>query len=189
MGSWVRCGLAAVMLALGAGWAADARATLVRGFSLPGLVAEAHSVLRGEVAWQEVVYDARWGRVYTHSFLVVDEVLAGREAVGDVVVVRQLGGELDGVLSQVPGTARLEVGAEVVVFARTDGAFHYLVGMAQGAFEVRREAPGRVTLRRSTAGLTVPPVAGPTRPLAPDALTLDALRAQVRDQGRAGGRQ
>ncbi len=132
----------ALALALVAQLAPTAAATLVRGFSLHELVRAGHSAVRGEVIGAEVVWDAAWGNVYTHTFVRVDEVLSGAERVGDVVVVRQLGGLLDGVEQRVVGTADLPLGAEVVVFARSDGAFHYLVGMAQGAWRVTRAGAG-----------------------------------------------
>jgi hypothetical protein len=72
------------------------------------------------------------------------------------------------------------MGAEVVLFTRTDSAHHYLVGMAQGAYTVDRRGPGEATLRRGGAGLRMAPIPGPRDRVAPKRLTLDALRTTVR---------
>ena len=118
-------------------------ATIVRSFSLRGLASEAHEVVRGEVLDEEVVYDAWWDRVYTHTTLRVDEAIGGHARPGDIIVVRQLGGLLDGVQSLVVGTVDFTPGDEVVLFTRTDGALHYLVGMAQGSYLVLDDAEGK----------------------------------------------
>lgn len=153
-----------------------AHATLARPFPLAELVRASHSIVRGEVVDQESVWDAAWGEVYTLSWVRVDEVLEGRERVGELVVVRQIGGVIDGVERRVVGVAPLTLGDEVVVFARTDGTFHYLVGMAQGAFHVQRGPSVRV-LRGGLPGLVAS--AGPMRPLAPDAAGWSEFRGEV----------
>ncbi len=155
--------------------AAPAGATLLPTFSVRGLTLEAHAVVRGEVIDDEVVYDAAWGRVYTHTVVRVTETLSGWAAPGELIVLRQMGGALDGVHSQVVGTAPLFPGDEVVLFARTDGAYHYLVGMAQGAFRVDRSGDGAATLSRSTHALTLVPPVLPAAAAPPERMTLDTL--------------
>jgi len=152
----------------------DAHATLVRPFSLAELVHEAHSVVRGEVVDQETTWDDTRHELYTLSWVRVDEVLSGREGPGELVVVRQIGGVRDGLERHVVGTAKLVVGDEVVLFTRTDGTFHYLVGMAQGAFLV---APSLRVTRRGLPALSASQA--PMRPLAPDDTSWPTLRAAV----------
>lgn len=176
----------AALAALATAVAPAARATLVRPFSLVELCRAAHSVLRGEVVGEEVVWDAARREVYTLTSVAVSDVLVGRERPGDVVLVRQIGGVLDGVERRVVGTADLALGDEVVVFARTDGAFHYLVGMAQGAFHVARAGDGGDVLARTVPagvlGSALTPGA-PLAPVAPDRLRWGELRALVRRLG------
>ncbi|MBD89948.1 MAG: hypothetical protein CL940_06405 [Deltaproteobacteria bacterium] len=159
--------------------AAPASATLVRAVPMRAMAAQAHEVIRGHVLDSECLYDPVFERVYTHTRLAVLETLAGSTTRGDVIEVRQIGGILDGIESRVVGTARLEMGAEVVLFTRTDGAHHYLMGMAQGAYAVDRRAPGAPTLHRETGALRIAPPFGPAAKLAPDRLTLDTLRTFV----------
>ncbi len=173
-GTLVCVAIAAVMTAS----SPDSHATIVRGFSLSGMTATAQSIVRGTVVDQEVVYDSHWGRVYTHTIIEVSEVLWGTEIPGEFVVLRQIGGELDGITSRVVGTAHIEVGDEVVVFARTDGARHYLVGMAQGLYQVDRRAATPL-VARGVYGLRLIPQPGPARAIAPTGMTLATLRAHV----------
>lgn len=163
----------------GLGLWAPAWATLLPTFSVRGLTFEAHAIVRGEVLEDEVVYDAAWGRVYTHTVVRVSETLSGGSAPGDLIVVRQMGGALDGVHTQVVGTAPLLPGDEVVLFARTDGAFHYLIGMSQGAFRVDRASGAEAGVSRSTHALNLLPAVAPAAEAPPEGMTLAGLRAAV----------
>jgi len=180
--------LACGMLLAATGVVDTARATIVRAFSLGALSAEAQSIVRGTVVDQEVVYDARWGRVYTHSLIEVEEVLWGTDRPGDFVVVRQIGGELDGVLSMVVGTAPVRLGDEVVTFARVQEGLHFLVGMAQGLYQVDRADAATPRVARGVSGLKLVAPAGPVRPVAPHRMGLDQLRARVQASLAAQGR-
>ena len=159
--------------------AAPASATLVRAVPMRTLAAQADVVVRGHVLDSESLYDPVFRRVYTHTRVAVLETLAGHTPRTSVIEVRQIGGMLDGVESRVVGTAKLGMGTEVVLFTRTDGAHHYLMGMAQGAYAVDRRAQGPATLHRETGDLRIAPPFGPAAKLAPDRLTLDTLREYV----------
>ncbi|MGM0574774.1 MAG: hypothetical protein ACQEXJ_03465 [Myxococcota bacterium] len=162
-------------------------ATIVRGFSLEAMTLESHAVVRGEVIDEEVVYDADRGRVYTHSFVRIRQAWSGHDRPGDVIAVRQIGGLLDGVESHVVGTVDLHVGDDVVLFARTDGAFHYLVGMSQGLWQIDHSPAGAPVVARGVDSLRLARPAGPTHGAAPDRTTLAELRARVEAILAGGG--
>lgn len=172
--------LAAALTLLFAGAAtAPAQATIVRGFTLPAMTLEAHRIVHGEVVAVDAVWDAQRQRVYTHTTVRVIDSWAGADDT-EHIVVRQMGGVLDGVVTSVVGNAHLELGAEVVLFVRTDGFLHYLVGMAQGHYEVLREEGRPATVARSTAGLRRVGLRGPIRLDAPQRTRLSELEARVR---------
>ena len=159
---------------------APAGATIVRSFTLTQMTLEADAVVRGEVVFDEPIYDEFYQRVYTISWVRVHEVLAGHDRPGDMIAVKQIGGIIDGIEWRVVGTAQLDMGAEVVLFARTDGAYHYLVGMAQGMYEVTDDGQGQgLPLVRKMAGVQRAPLVGPSRATAPNRLTLESLRQRV----------
>ena len=165
-----------------------ANATLVRSFSMAALTLESHDIVRGEVIGEEVVFDPRYDEVFTDTVIRVHETMAGTSPEGDVVVLRQIGGVLDGVETHVVGTVDLQVGDEVVAFMRTDGAFHYLVGMSQGAWAVDRPAQGGAQLHRNLGGVTRVARPIPARQVAPNRLRLQALRDIVAAIRAGGGR-
>ncbi len=169
------------------GVSSTAGATIVKQFTLRGLTVEAHEIVRGEVVDEEVVYDSWWGRVYTHTTVRVDEVLGGEAHVGDLIVIRQLGGALDGLETVLVGTAEFTLGDEVMLFTRTDGALHYLIGMAQGSYFVHRDNAGKAIVTRALGQLGFAPTPMITGHRAPNRTTLDQLRGFVAAFRHAGG--
>ncbi|MEC9072368.1 MAG: hypothetical protein VX938_08325 [Myxococcota bacterium] len=157
-------------------FAAEASATIVPAFPLRQLAMEAHEVVRGQVVDQRFVYDPARDRIYTHTRIVVDEDLRWSGPGLRDVVVRQLGGVVGDRESHVVGNARLKLGAEVVLFARTDGTYHYVVGMSQGAYEVMRSPDGSAVLTRGASPITQMIRPGPVAASAPDRMSLQDLR-------------
>ena len=161
------------------GVSGTAGATIVKPFTLRGLTVTAHDIVRGEVVDEEVVYDTWWGRVYTQTSVRVLESLSGDAQVGDVIVIRQLGGSLDGHETRLVGTTDFVLGDEIVIFARTDGAFHYLIGMAQGSYFVTRSEHGLAGVKRSIGDLTLAPSSPIAGTRAPEHTSLQRFRTLV----------
>lgn len=162
--------------------APGASATIVPAFPLRQLAVEAHDVLRGHVVDARVVYDPMRDRLYTHTTIEVIEDLQGLIRGGDRITVRQIGGVLGDRETRVVGTATLSPGAEVVIFARTDGRYHYLVGMAQGAYDVIRPRGSAPVLARGVGHMTRIIGTGPVAATAPERMTLSTLRLLVSAQ-------
>ncbi len=129
-----------------------AQGTTVRGFTTRAMTLEAAAVFRGRVVSKTGIWSDDKSKIYTESVIAVGEVLAGKVDKKQVTV-RQLGGTVGEVRMHVEGIAPLTVGEEVVLFARTDGARWYLVGMAQGKFAVTRDKAGAEIVTREVAGL------------------------------------
>jgi len=113
----------------------------------PETVQEAPIIARGKVGmryadWAQGTDGKR--RIYTYTELRVDEVLKGKVA-GQNVMMRELGGEKDGVGMQIAGSAEFEKGEDVVVFLQPpnqDGT-HTLQGMMMGKYNVRQDPGGQ----------------------------------------------
>ena len=159
-------------------------ATIVPAFPLRQLAVEAHDVLRGHVVDERMVYDPMRDRIYTHTTVEVTEDLRGLTRGGQRITVRQIGGVLGDRETRVVGTAFLSPGAEVVIFARTDGRYHYLVGMAQGAYDVIRSQDTEPVLARGVGHMTQIFRTGPVAATAPERLELSTLRRLVTAEGR-----
>ena len=162
-------------------------ATIVKSFTLRGLATAAHEVVRGEVIDEEVVYDAWWGRVYTHTTVRVDEAIGGTARAGDLIQVRQLGGILDGIETILVGTSDFTLGDEVVLFTRSDGAFHYLVGMSQGRYSVLRNEDGQASVTRGIGNLGLVAQPQPSERLAPNRASLEDFLEAVTLMRTPGG--
>ena len=155
--------------------------------SLEDLVDRADSVVRARVVDRESRLCDEGRQVYTYTTL---EVLSSMKGPGrDTVVVRQLGGEVDGIGSLVGGDARFEVGEEVVVFLRDnpDGKpFLHMIGLSQGKFRVERSEDQVLAVRELSDLSLVRPRDGRLEPVdAPGVSTLnleeleDAINAAV----------
>jgi MYXO-CTERM domain-containing protein len=154
-----------------------AHATSARRLPLTSLAQASTLALRGQVAEQRVV--KRDDRVYTESVVRVGECWKG--TCGASILIRQLGGEIDGQGLSIEGSAALAVGDEVVLFLRVrkDGAFSP-VGMAQGVFQITRDPKGQIVrLERDLRGLTFPREDGAEAVGAKEAFTFSAVRAAV----------
>lgn len=145
--------LAAALLSLPLA-ASTANASVARALSLEEMSRSSQSVVRGRVIWTEAM-TLPGGAIVTVTEVEVEDVLAG-DAPATVTFVEPGGEPGDtGVGMLVSGTAKFEMGEEVVVFAdvaRGGYATHFPgtfrpMAMSQGKLRVIREgnAPARLT--------------------------------------------
>lgn len=144
-----RAWFSGVLLICGALAALPAQATVMTYMNTQELTERATSVVRGTVEQQQVV--ERGGHLWTDSYVRVLEALKGKVGTGQILVLRQPGGETLTVGERVGGTARFAVGEEVLVFARPVRHYHVPVGMCLGKYGIRRGKDGRVYASRDLA--------------------------------------
>jgi len=174
----------------------DASATTIRAFSTHDMVREAAIVVRGSIVGQRSLWNQDKTLIVTETTVTVTETLVGRTQ-SKTVIVRQLGGEVDGLSLSVPGTAKLKKGHHVLLFLRRDAKFHYLVGMAQGHYAVRKTKHGEEVSRNidnlhlitKKLGRRVGHRAAPSHTAKQKALTYKAFKAQIRKYAKALGRK
>ncbi len=123
-----------------------AKATTARGLSLEALSKKSHHILVGTPLASSPRYETIGGqkRIVTETRLAIDDEVV--DAPGDSeILVRTLGGVLDGVGELVHGEAQLVLNERSVVFlhARADGVL-WLQGMAQGHYPLRIESQRRL---------------------------------------------
>jgi hypothetical protein len=173
---------------------ASASATTIRSMSTAEMVTESTVIVRGTVGAQRGLFNADKSRIYTDSTVLVTRVIAGTgvgHGVGPTtrlerISVRQIGGRVGEVSMTVPGVARLAPGEDVVLFLRTDGTRHYLVGMAQGKFSLRKGPEGQTLVGRNLSGLHFLPSRGKPvghSPVTPPPETYNALVERIRTAG------
>ena len=158
--------------------AGAALASTVLPMDLTALALQADAVVLGRCLGSKVVWNAAHTRIYTDWTVAVDQTLKGSP--GQKIVVRQLGGELDGVGMIAAGITRLAPGQEVVLFlgSRQEQGVRRTLGLSQGLFPVTTEPQtGRKSVRTSSA--LVSSTASQTGSQAAE-LPLDQFLAQVR---------
>jgi len=139
------------------GFTSPAYATTFIERPFPEAVQDAPIVVRGRTGspysdWAKAKDGNR--RIYTYTDLQIDEVLKGSPQSRTSVLMRELGGEKNGVGMQVSGTAQFERGEDVVVFlgpVNADGS-HSVTGMMMGKLEVVKGDDGKQYLSGPVLG-------------------------------------
>jgi len=116
--------------------AGAALASTVIPMDLTALAGQADAVVLGRCLESKVVWNAAHTRIYTDWTVAVDQTVKGSP--GQKLVVRQLGGELDGIGMIAAGVKRLAPGEEVVLFlgSRQEQGVRRILGLSQGQFPV-----------------------------------------------------
>lgn len=135
--------------------AGAARATTMTHLDTPALARASHQIVIGHVAATRAHWNDTHTRIVTDVDVDVSESLKGAPATR--VTLTQLGGEVDGVKVTVDGCAAFRPGEDAVLFVWRDARGRaQLTGMAQGKFEIERDArTGARTVQRRTPGFAV----------------------------------
>jgi len=134
--------------------ATPAEATVAVQVDRPQLVEMSDLVVRATVLGATSRWNEDRTQIITLTRLAVTQHLKGAGATE--LVVRQFGGEVDGLVSHVSGDARLEAGADVVLCLRRGAGVVYLTAMAQSVWYVNPQVSGATPeVHRDLAGLTL----------------------------------
>lgn len=185
-----RCRTAAIPIALTlAALAApsEAEATTVRALSLRQKAEIAPVVVHGIVQRTTVEWEVPEARVHTLLTLRVTESVKGGHEPGELIVVRQPGGTLDGFTMTAPGLATYAPGDEVILFLEPFGPYLVSIGIGIGTYRVEAQGDARwVTHAPQVSGVTFVegrrPVIEPIRPMEPTPLHvfMKTLRSHAR---------
>ncbi len=186
----LRAALTGLLLA-----ATTVHATTMVRFDTPGLARQSHQIVIGRVAATRAHWNEAHTRILTDVDVDVTETLKGGPA--QHVTLTQIGGEVDGVRMNISGCASFRPGEEAVLFVWHDARGRaQLTGLAQGKFEIERDArTGARTVQRRAPGFAVSDLralrqapAGRTAPtLALDDFVRE-IRAAVADSASGGAR-
>lgn len=138
--------LVALMLFASNGWALT-----VMEKSFAQLVEQADLVIIGTVEY----IDGQWDGAQTASRIVSAITLGNLQVIkgamtASTYVLHMAGGEVGGFRQVYPGLPKLELGGRYTLFVRGNGqSLVPLVGVDQGVYEVRWDAPARQYMARS----------------------------------------
>jgi len=131
---------------------APAFATVMVKIDLDGLVGRADGILVGNV--EKVA--SHWSE--DKRYIVTDVTVEVTQSVHGVadkhLVIRRLGGSVDGVGMRVSGSPMFSPGEQVLLFTEKRGNHRWIVGMSQGVYRITRDASGRRFVNRRLNGLT-----------------------------------
>lgn len=146
---------AAVGLALSASMllSSPAEATVAVELDRTQLVEMSDLVVRATVSNATYRWNEDHSQILTLTRLSVTQYLKGTGP--NELVLRQFGGQLDGLVSHIAGDARLEPGQDVVLCLRRGAGVVYLTAMAQSAWFVTPVQGAEPVATRDLTGLTL----------------------------------
>lgn len=166
-------------------------------------VKEADTIVRGRIGESHVDWSKTGGdgskRIYTYYEIQVDEVVKGGIGNSKTVIMRQMGGEKDGVGMSIPGAAKFSPGEDVVVMlgAELSDQTHDLMGLMTGKLQVLRDEKGQEVLKGpavsgdfGSEAVALHDDHGDPRdsgdPRREKVMTMEGLRAVVKETGGSG---
>ena len=118
------------------------------------LTLESPDIVVGEVERVRSYWNDAHTRILTDVEVRVTRALKGGETAH--LTLTQLGGEVDGARYTVPGAPLFAVGEEALLFVWRDrGGRAQVNGLAQGKFDIRRDASGERYVQRAVPGFGV----------------------------------
>ncbi len=150
--TWWKRGAFAAVLACSMFLAAPADATVVVQVDRAQLVGMSDLVVRATVGNAQTRWSDDHARILTYTRLTVTQYLKGTGPAE--LVLRQMGGEIDGLVSRIAGDAHLTPGQEVVLCLRQGDGVVFLTAMAQSAWYVTAQPGATPVASRDLSGLT-----------------------------------
>jgi hypothetical protein len=161
-------------LALSAGLASSAHATVMLPLSIEDLAVKSSAVVRGRVLSSEAAWDPQKQRIYTNTVVEVLDPIHAKSELPRQITIRTLGGEVGKIGMKVSGTEKFTLNEEIVVFVRPDpvvATAFQVIGMSQGKYHIEREATGGAVAIPSVEGLAFVRPEGPSGTLKVDPST------------------
>jgi hypothetical protein len=145
----------------------DAHASVAITLTLPDMVEKSDAIVVGLPKSKVSKWEG--GRIVTYTTVAIDTSVAGTPKAGSSVVVRTLGGVVDGIGQIAHGEAVLPMDKPIMLFLRpslADKTSLSVVGMAQGALpvEIGSDKIARVVARPVDIVLTPKPGETKTEP-------------------------
>jgi hypothetical protein len=157
-----------------------AGATTLEQLTLGDMIAKSTAVVRATVVGSRTANHG--GTIYTFYRLQVSENLKGSTPTGAEVAVP--GGSLGRLFQTVAGAPALTPGGDYVLFLWTGkSGITQIIGLSQGAFDVKKEPTGQVVLARPPISETMLDSSGRAVSDRGATMSLSDLRARFRQGG------
>jgi hypothetical protein len=147
-------------------WFTTAQATILIKMDLNELVGQSKKIIAGKAIQSQSRWSDNNRHIITETSFTVTHAIHGSQ-VNETVVVRTLGGTVDGIGMWVSGSPSFKVGDEAVLFLNQlkKGAqdTYYVTGMEQGVYPITRRANQQLFIHprvKHEATLVAPTTAG-----------------------------
>jgi hypothetical protein len=135
-------------------FAVPASATTLQHVDTRELVRSSQEIVVGQVDDARSYWNENHTKILTDVTVRVTSALKGNTV--DRLTLTELGGEVDGIRYDIPGCPVFRPGEEALFFVWRDSHGRAQVnGLAQGKFEIRRDAAGTAFVQRATTGFAV----------------------------------
>lgn len=169
---------------------AVASATVVVHETLDEMARRVPVIVRGQVARSVAGWDEQKHRIWTWTEVVVSDRIKGKTSA--IVLVKQPGGEVDGIGQAVSGAAQFREGEDCVLFlepAPDERTAYRVSGLSAGKIELR-DWLGQPAAVRNTEGISFArPGGGRVEPVRSPELLGDPKAFIERIRAAAGGAQ
>ena len=132
------------------GFVIQSGATIMKYLEVEDLAQASTHVFRGEVLGAQVFWTDDHKSIYTATQIRVDEGFKGALRKGEIVTVRQPGGEIDGVSLDYDGRPTFQIGESVVLFTKQLKDGYVVTGLKQGKMRVEGD-----TVTRDLSGILI----------------------------------
>ncbi|MCI0338518.1 MAG: hypothetical protein L0226_13155 [Acidobacteria bacterium] len=156
------------------------QATIMQYLEVEDLTRLSSDIFHGQIISTETFWNAERTRIYTHVRVRIDEPLKGSIRRSEIITVKQLGGEKDGVRMDYAGRPEFSAGESVVLFTtRLKNNDLVVVALKQGKMlvegdEVKRDFSGITLVERSSSGKNLQQIT-----VKPSRMTIDELRNRI----------
>lgn len=141
---------AAVMLLTGR----PAGATIILKMDLKQLVGRSDRIFVGKATKVHSHWTKDRRHIVTDTTFKVERSIHGIQA-GQTVVVRRMGGAVNGIGMKVTGSPSFHKGDRVLLFTERRNNSRYVIGMRQGVYRVYKNNAGQSMVRARLEGLTL----------------------------------
>ncbi len=156
-------------------------ATSMVPVSVETLASHAELIMQGQATRSWSQWNIQHTLIYTFTEFSVAQTLKGNAS--GKIVVKQLGGSVDGVTQHVSGVRSWQPGEEAVLFLRASEAkdgTHVVVGLVQGDFRLQRLSSGEVRVSNGAPEVQFLSSAGAESITQSKPMTLDDLKTRIR---------
>lgn len=122
--------------------------------TVESLVKNSHDIVEGKVAKVEQKWDEDYRMIYTYTTVQINLKYKNNIEQNEIIV-KHMGGNLDGFTTWAPGQPEYKLDENVLSFLKKDGNYYNTVGWDRGKFNIGTIKGEKILLRYITPGTDI----------------------------------